>query len=170
MADEQEQPEPLDQYLYQLAGLESGHDPKAVNKTTGAGGLFQFEPATWAHVRETHPSLNLPATPLEANEDQQLMAARVFTSENATALQKAGVPITAGTLYTAHFLGARAAEKFFTAMKENPNASFAAIFPQEAAANPTITDGKNAWPDFLTDVRTNQWKARRWKRGRFPVS
>jgi hypothetical protein len=133
---------PLDQYLYVLAGHESGHNPQAVNPTTGASGLLQFEPGTWASVRQSHPELALPATVGEANEDQQIMAGRAFTSDNARALTAAGIPVNSSNLYMAHFMGAGGAIKFMSALRQNPDASFAALFPAEAAANPTLAQGR----------------------------
>jgi Transglycosylase-like domain len=133
---------PLDQYLYVLSGHESGHNLQAVNPTTGAAGLLQFEPGTWAGLRQSHPELGLPATVGEANEDQQIMAGRALTSDNARALTAAGIPVNASNLYMAHFMGAGGAITFMRALRENPNASFAELFPSEAAANPTLAQGR----------------------------
>lgn len=135
-----EQISPLDQYLYVMAGHESGHNPQNVNPITGAYGLFQFIPSTWDAVRNAHPELNLPESVRMANEDQQTMAARAFTADNARVLQANGIPINGGNLYMAHFLGAGGAVKFMRTMQTNPNATFAQVFPDAARANPTFAN------------------------------
>ena len=33
-----------------MAKCESGYNPNAVNRSSGASGLFQFMPSTWAHL------------------------------------------------------------------------------------------------------------------------
>ena len=40
----------LDSFFACIAWRESRDDPKAVNASSGAGGLFQFLPSTWANI------------------------------------------------------------------------------------------------------------------------
>jgi len=40
----------LDPFFACVAWRESRDDPKAVNSSSGAGGLFQFLPSTWANI------------------------------------------------------------------------------------------------------------------------
>lgn len=38
------------QWALRIAACESGYNPNAVNRSSGASGLFQFMPSTWAHL------------------------------------------------------------------------------------------------------------------------
>jgi TolA-binding protein len=38
------------QWALRIAKCESGYNPNAVNRSSGASGLFQFMPSTWAHL------------------------------------------------------------------------------------------------------------------------
>jgi hypothetical protein len=113
---------------------------KNIQNAAGADawGYYQFTTPTWSGIRAQHPELNLPARPIDADYAQQTAAYRVFVQGNVNQLQNAGVPINDKTVFMASFLGAGGAIKFYNAMKANPNASAAELFPKEAAANPTV--------------------------------
>jgi hypothetical protein len=127
-------------YSYEGAasGHESGGSLTVRNPTTGATGLYQFTPATWADMRAQHPDLNLPATTAEATGSQQTAAFQAFTAANRKVLQDNGVAPTDKNTFMASFLGANGAVRFFNGARSNPTAQAAQYFPAEARANPTV--------------------------------
>jgi hypothetical protein len=65
--------------------------------------------------------------------------AAAFTKSNGDYLsQRFGRMPSPGELYIAHFLGAKGAEKLFTAGLANPDQIAADLFPKQAKANPAI--------------------------------
>ena len=60
-----------------VAFRESRDDPSAVNPSSGAGGLFQFLPSTWANLGE-------PGLPEDASVGVQIAAAEKLMSEEGT--------------------------------------------------------------------------------------
>lgn len=157
-------------YLLQTAIRESSLDPKAKAPTSSATGLFQFLESTWLQVmKDEGPRLgyqkyadaitetgdgefvvedrSLREEVLKLREDPQIAAdlAAAFTRNNgAYLLEKFGRMPSPGELYIAHFLGAKGAEKMFTAGLANPDQIAAKLFPKQAKSNPSIfyTDGK----------------------------
>lgn len=101
-------------YLAQTAQIESGGNPNALNKGSGAAGMFQFIPSTARSVGLSNPYDVL----------QSSYAAAKLASDNANVLRNAlGRDPTAGELYLAHQQGAAGAAKLLT----NPDASAASI-------------------------------------------
>jgi len=45
------------QWALRVAKCESGYNPNAVNRGSGASGLFQFMPATWASMPQGRQSV-----------------------------------------------------------------------------------------------------------------
>jgi len=151
-------------YLLKTAIRESSLDPEAKARTSTATGLFQFLESTWLEVMKTQgPKLGYQAYAdaitetregdfviadktlrekiLKLREDPGIASdlAAAFTRSNGDYLTaRFGRRPSAGELYIAHFLGARGAEKLFTAGLENPDQSAPALFPRQARANPTI--------------------------------
>ncbi len=127
-------------YFANLKRVESGGDPNASSGI--AFGLYQFTKPTWEGEMQRHPELGLTADGIN-DPAQQEKAARALTADNAAALTKAGVQVNNANLYMAHFLGPGGATQFFSALSANPSASFASVFPKEAAANPAIANGRS---------------------------
>jgi hypothetical protein len=151
-------------YLLQTAMRESSLNPTAKASTSSAVGLFQFLESTWLQVmKEQGPRLGyqnyadaitetadgdyvvkdpgLKAEILKLREDPQIAAdmAAAFTKSNGDYLsQRFGRMPSPGELYIAHFLGAKGAEKLFTAGLANPDQVAADLFPKQAKANPAI--------------------------------
>lgn len=151
-------------YLLQTAIRESSLNPKAKAPTSSATGLFQFIESTWLEVmKEEGPRLGYQRYAdaitetaagdfvvadrtvmeeiLNLREDPQISAdmAAAFTRKNgAYLLQRFGRMPSPGELYIAHFLGARGAEKLFTAGLSDPDQIAADLFPKQARANPSI--------------------------------
>lgn len=94
-----------------IIGAESDSRFNATNKTSSATGIGQFIGETWlemirmhrpdlAQVRTKAETLDLRREPTIAREITTRLAER-----NATLLKKRGLPITASTVYLAHFAG-----------------------------------------------------------------
>ena len=64
-------------FLACVAFRESRNDPTAVNPSSGAGGLFQFLPSTWANLGE-------PGLPEDAPVSVQIAAAEKLLAEEGT--------------------------------------------------------------------------------------
>jgi phage shock protein A len=54
------------QWALRIAKCESGYNPNAVNRSSGASGLFQFMPATWAHLPWANQSVFNPVANAQA--------------------------------------------------------------------------------------------------------
>ena len=146
-------------YSAAVSKHESGGNAGVVN-SIGAGGLYQFTPATWNGLAAKHPELGLqPGGNHDASPEgvaKQNAAFAAFTNDNRSVLKSAGVEPNDKNTFMAHFLGSGGAVKFFHAAQQNPNATFADVFPKEAAANPTIAwsgrAGRQGAPRTLAEV------------------
>jgi len=151
-------------YLVDTAVRESSLNPSAKARTSTATGLFQFLESTWLGVmKEEGPRLGYsqyadqitkngsgkyvvedPASRdaiLKLREDPQVAAdlAAAYTKDNGDFLtERFGRQPSAGELYIAHFLGASGADRLFSAGLKNPDQAAAPLFPEQAAANPSI--------------------------------
>ena len=98
---------------------------------------------------------NQRATIMRLRDDPAASAtmAGAFTQTNAAQLAATiGRQPTEGELYIAHFLGSDGAAKLINAAASQPAASAAAIFPQAAAANPTIFMNRTGQPCSVSEV------------------
>lgn len=151
-------------YLLQTAIRESSLNPSAKAGTSTATGLFQFLESTWLQVMKDEggrlgyqryadaivetsdgdfviKDKSLREEVLKLREDPQVAAdlAAAFTRNNgAYLLEKFGRMPSPGELYIAHFLGAKGAEKLFTAGLADPDQIAAELFPRQAKANRSI--------------------------------
>lgn len=149
-------------YLLNQAKSESGLNPTAKAATSSAGGLYQFIDQSWLGVLKQHgqnhgygwaadaiqwrggrwqvdPAARQAVFGLRNDPDASALMAGEFAQDNAEGLQAAlGRAPTSGDLYFAHFLGLAGAKKFLKAAQASPDASAAAAFPREAAANRSI--------------------------------
>ena len=148
-------------FLMRAAKRESGYNPGAKAPTSSAAGLFQFVDQTWMSTLKKHGAkygyaryaeliqqgpdgrfhvngaearqtvMNLRLDPHAAS----LMAGEL-TSEHASYLRgRVGRDPTAGELYAAHFLGPQGSAKLIEAVRSNPRADAAELFPDAAASN-----------------------------------
>lgn len=151
-------------YLLDTAMRESSLDPQAKASGSSATGLFQFLDGTWLGLmksegprlgygqyadqikRRTDGSFSVddPATRqtiLKLREDPQVASdlAAAYTKENGDYLtERFGRQPSAGELYIAHFLGPAGADRLFSAGLGDPDQPAAPLFPEQAAANPSI--------------------------------
>ncbi len=92
-----------------VKGVESGGDPNAANPSSSASGLYQFTDKTWTALGGDLAKKNDPA------EQERLF--KKLTDQNERGLESAGIPVTAGNLYLAHFAGIGGAK----ALHANPS-------------------------------------------------
>ena len=164
-------------YLLGQAKLESGLNVNARASTSSATGLYQFLDQSWLSVVKKHGAehgLGWAANAIgsgggrygvgDAGTRQAILALRSdpqvaslmaasYAADNGQALQSTlGRPATSTDLYMAHFLGLGGATRFLTAMKANPSASGAALFPAAAAANRAIFYAADGSARSLSDI------------------
>lgn len=139
----------------QIIGVESGGNPNATNPHSSAGGAGQFINSTWlSMLRQHRPDLaqgmsdsDLLALKSDPQLSREMTAA--YAADNGSILSKAGLPVTPGTTYLAHFAGPQGAVKV---LNSDPNASVGDILGAGAVnANPFLrgmTAGDlQAWAD-----------------------
>ena len=121
-------------YYARLRSVESG-GRNIGSTTSSAFGPYQFTKGTWTDLIAKHPELGLT----EADRFKpmaQEKAVRAFTEDNIALLKKAKIPLTPGSIYMAHFLGAFDAVSF---LRANPNDDAREhVSAQAAASNPSI--------------------------------
>ena len=104
---------------------ESGGDPNIPNKYSTAKGLGQFIDSTWlTMVKRYRPDIaagksNAQIIALKTNAPLAREMTTRYVEENARALRSAGMPVTDGNLYLAHFLGAGGAVKLLSAQDKS---------------------------------------------------
>lgn len=138
-----------------IRSAESGGDNYARNPNSSAYGPDQFLAGTWLDtIKASRPDL------AQGKSDAELLALRsdpelsgqmrdAYAAQNSAVLSKAGLPVTPGTTYLAHFAGPGGAVSLLTA---DPNAPAASILGKSVVdANPFLakmTAGQvAAWAD-----------------------
>jgi hypothetical protein len=138
-----------------IIGVESGGNPNARNPNSSATGAGQFISQTWLDtIRAARPDL------AQGKTDEELLALRTdpqlsremteaYANQNQAILTKAGVPVTPGTTYLAHFAGPGGAVKV---LQSDPNAPVESVLGAAAVnANPFLrgmtVQGLQAWAD-----------------------
>jgi hypothetical protein len=156
----------MDSVVARIITAESnGHDVK--NKRSSAAGPAQFLDDTWLEmIRAYRPDL------LKGRTHEQLLALRNethlsheiavrFAERNATMLHRRGLPVTAGTLYLAHFAGAAGAAAL---LKAPPHADAAGVMAM-ADASGKISRAQivkaNPFLDAFTATDIRQWANRK---------
>lgn len=137
----------------QIIGAESGGDPNAQNPNSSASGPGQFIDSTWLSTLKQHrPDLAQgqdDGALLALKHDPQLAAEMTgaYAGDNQTVLSKAGLPVTPGTTYLAHFAGPGGAVKVLQADPDAPVSDI--LGPAVMKANPFLAgmtaQGLQAW-------------------------
>jgi hypothetical protein len=138
-----------------IIGVESGGNPNATNPSSSASGLGQFINSTWlSTLKQARPDLadgKSDAELLALKTDPQLSRemTEAYANQNQAILSKAGVPVTPGSTYLAHFAGPGGAVKVLQA---DPNAPVESVLGEAAVkANPFLrgmtASGLQAWAD-----------------------
>lgn len=119
-----------------IIGVESNHRFDATSKTSSAAGTAQFIEETWLNMIRMHrPDLGKVRTKAETLDLRRdpTIAREIttrFAERNAALLKKRGLPVTASTVYLAHFAGGAGAVAILSA--EN-NADAASIMAKADA-------------------------------------
>lgn len=166
------------QYLLTTAQIESNLNPAAKASTSSAKGLYQFIDQTWlgtmkqdgpalgysryadavargadGRYRVDDPAMRTAIMRLRNDPGASAMLAGALTRNNAAQLSKAiGRAPSEGELYIAHFLGPSGAGKLIGTAANHPRANAAAMFPQAAAANPSIFYERSGSPRSTRSV------------------
>ncbi|KRR21915.1 hypothetical protein [Bradyrhizobium retamae] len=137
----------------QIISVESGGDPNAANPNSTARGAGQFIEGTWLAMLAKHrPDITGSRDELLAlrsNADLSKAMTDAYAADNAGILKGAGLPVTAGTSYLAHFAGPKGAVGLLNADPATPAAAImgaAAVKANPFLANMTARDVA-AWAD-----------------------
>jgi|GEM_PF-4514791 len=147
----------LQSYLSSIRSAESGGNDRARNQNSTAAGRYQFLDGTWNDLARKYPSLGLTPDG-RFDPEQQERAIRRFTYDNGEALERAGIPVTNGTMYAAHFLGSGDATRVLRAPRNAPIERL--VSPKVIKANPFLRG--------MTVGDFEQWAERKAGGGRRP--
>jgi hypothetical protein len=139
----------IDAVVDRIVGAESGGNANAQNPDSTAGGLGQFIDSTWLNmIRKYRPDLAAGKSAgevlaLKYDPTLNREMTRRYTEENAGELRAAGIPVTIGNLYLAHFLGPGGAK---TVLRAGDGASLENLLsPGVVAANGFLRGHDVAW-------------------------
>lgn len=138
-----------------IISAESGGNPNARNPRSSAGGAGQFIDATWLSMLRKHrPDLVAGKSPTELlalKSDPQLSRdmTEAYAADNGSILSRAGLPVTPGSTYLAHFAGPQGAVGI---LKADPSMPVSGILtPAAIKANPFLNGmtaaDLRAWAD-----------------------
>jgi hypothetical protein len=102
------------------------------------------------------PAMRDQIMKLRSDPTASAMLAGAFTRMNASQVSAViGRQPTEGELYMAHFMGSDGAAKLISAASSQPQANASALFPQAAAANPSIFNDRSGAPRSVSEVYAN---------------
>jgi hypothetical protein len=139
-------------YFASIRSAESGGNDNAKNPKSSATGRYQFLKGTWNDLVERYPDAGLTKDG-RGSPDQEEIAIRLFTRENARVLSGNSVPTSNANLYAAHFLGVEDAVDVLTA----PDTDLVS----EHVPGKVIT--ANPFLKGMTVARFNRWTASKFK-------
>jgi hypothetical protein len=150
---------------------ESGGDPNAKNPRSTAAGAAQFLDGTWLELVRAHRpdlrALNVKET-LDLRQDARLareMTAR-FAERHAAMLTARGLPVTAGTLYLAHFAGGAGAVALLTAQDDASAAEVMAKADSTGRATREKIVQANPFLEKFTVADIKRWADRKVRKHR----
>jgi peptidoglycan hydrolase-like protein with peptidoglycan-binding domain len=168
-------------FLMELARVESNFNPVARAPRSSATGLFQFKDHAWLEAiqrfgadygledyakrvkpidNENHESTPIVRDPLQLEvlglrlnpRLSTLMAAENIRRNLQILSDKTGHEPGRTELYLAHYLGPDGAVMFLKTLDEAPATSAGEVFPEEAASNPVVFEGRNHQPRTVAEV------------------
>jgi hypothetical protein len=149
--------------------VESNGDPNAKNKRSSATGLGQFLNETWLDmIRADRPDLTRERSEsetLDLRRDPKIAREIItrFAERNAAMLRQRRLPVTAGTVYLAHFSGSAGAIAILLA----PDNADAALVMAKADATGRTTREKivnaNPFLDRFTVADLKLWADRKMR-------
>jgi hypothetical protein len=152
-----------------IIDVESNGNPNARNKNSSATGLGQFVDETWLDLVRAHrPDLtkaNSRSETLELRREPKLVRelTKRLAERNAATLMQRGLPVTAGTLYLAHFAGSAGAVAILSA----PENADAALVMASADATRRMTRAKiikvNPFLEKFTVADLKLWATRKMR-------
>lgn len=108
----------------QIISVESGGKSNATNPNSSASGAGQFLDGTWLDMLAKHrPDITGSREELLALKNDPALSREMtaaYAGDNAGILSKAGLPVTAGTQYLAHFAGPQGAVGILNANPATP--------------------------------------------------
>lgn len=123
-----------------IISVESSGNPNATNPNSSATGAGQFIEQTWLDMLAKHrPDLTGSRDELlglRRNADLSKEMTDAYAGDNAGILKGAGLPVTPGTTYLAHFAGPQGAVGLLNADPAAPAASV--LRPEAIKANPFL--------------------------------
>lgn len=129
-----------------IIGAESGGDASATNPNSSASGPGQFLASTWLDTLAKHrPDLTGSPDELLAMRSDPVLSkdmTAAYAADNGAILSKAGIPVTPGNTYLAHFAGPGGAVGLLNADPAAPASSILGV--GAVKANPflaTMTAG-----------------------------
>ncbi len=143
----------------QITQVESGGRSDAKNPRSSATGSGQFINKTWlSMIQKYRPELmegRSKAEILELRKNKQLSdeMTDLYAKENQKALTDAGLPVTPGTTYLAHFAGPAGAK----ALLQNPNAEAAAVMAAAGGTTPDKILQANPFLAGMTGAEVAGW-------------
>lgn len=150
-----------------IIAVESSGDPNAKNSRSSATGLGQFLNDTWLDlVREYRPDLTKGRGKNEILElRQEVKFARELTERsvehNAAVLSQRGLPVTAGTVYLAHFAGAAGAAAILSAPDDADAARVMASADATGRTKPEQLIKANPFLEHFTVADLKTWADRK---------
>lgn len=124
----------------QIFSVESGGNASAKNPNSTAEGLGQFIDATWLDMLAKHrPDITGSRDELLALKKDPALARDMtdaYAADNGGILKGAGLPVTPGTQYLAHFAGPKGAVGLLNADPSTP--AGAILGPAAVKANPFL--------------------------------
>ncbi|WP_050384588.1 hypothetical protein [Bradyrhizobium pachyrhizi] len=126
----------------QIVQVESGGKADAKNANSSASGPGQFIDATWLDMLAKHrPDITGSRDELLALKSDPALSREMtaaYAADNAGALSRAGLPVTSGTQYLAHFAGPQGAVGILNADPSTP--AGAVLGAKVVSANPFIAN------------------------------